>query len=478
MIESQPSVESPEHSLRLAPSIVRNRYHVIAIGSVRRDVVHYQAQDIPTGRPITLELLRDEFAGDPQFVAAVRGQAAKLARVMHRSRYLAEVYECDTTDAGDLFVALEHIEGLTLGETLDDGGVIDAATALQIASRVGEALETLHRHGIVHGELTPDSVVMVKDDDGNGDIEDIKLVGVELAAAHRTVIGLPLRRCGLSELAPEQAHGEPTEASDVYALGKLLQQLVNGRRKTDAMAPAAAAPPELLVVQTIITKALHPLPRERYSNISVMLNEIWSARAQLRPAELPSTSQRIPVRRRPSFSSICNRRALAYGVVIGAVAASLTVSDRIVSHVRDLRPRPELISAPGGVSPAPPRFDGDVDAGISSVGQRTSTTLDGPTAALDTSAPKPQLTSIQQSNALVAVHEPLTSAPPLRVHRHSKVNVRLATETTGRPDSSVGTINRLDRTADQPHGSARETDSEGNMGDGSAIIDWLLNGHR
>src|SRR5512132_2951454 len=92
----QSTVAAPERSLGLAGSILKGRYLVKALSSVRRDVVVYRAEDAHSGRPITLEVLRDELAGDAEFVTAVREQAWTLATSAHAHRGVARVYDCGT----------------------------------------------------------------------------------------------------------------------------------------------------------------------------------------------------------------------------------------------------------------------------------------------------------------------------------------------------------------------------------------------
>src|SRR4029453_11202517 len=136
----------------------------------------------------------------------------------------------------------------TLGEVLDAGGALAAPTGLRVAIRIGEALEALHYNGLVHGRLGPDSVGMV-----NGG-ERIRLVGTERAAASRTPIG---RRVAdpfpLSYPAPAQAErGEATEATDVYALGMMLRQLLTAGKGDQTAGGVAATPPLSPTIQRII----------------------------------------------------------------------------------------------------------------------------------------------------------------------------------------------------------------------------------
>lgn len=279
-----PLPELAERSLSLAGSTIKARYRLKAITAVHRDVVLYAAEELRYGRPVTLEVLRDEVAGHPEFVAAVRAQATTLAMSPHAYRGLPRVYECDVTESGALFIALEPVTGITLRELIDTRGPLDLHMALRIASQVGEALETLHHNRLVHGELGPDSVLVTTGS------ERVTLVGVELTAAYRTPIGCGRREeSPLRYLAPEQIeHGTATAASDQYAFGRLLEELLavsTASGTAGVEIPPAALPP---AIERIMATALAARPEQRYPSISVMMNDLWGAQAALLPEDRKS----------------------------------------------------------------------------------------------------------------------------------------------------------------------------------------------
>jgi serine/threonine-protein kinase len=257
-------------SLDLAGSIIKARYRVNAVAAVSRDIVVYAAEEIRFGRPIALKVLREDVAADADFVAAVREQASALAMAAHVDRGLPRVYECGTTDAGELFIALERTKGPALREVLDARGILSPAAALRIASQVGEALESLHHNRILHGQLGPDTVLLVRDGDGT---EHVSLTGVETTAAYRTPSGLK-RRDALATpyLAPEQVErGETTPASDQYALGMLLREMLTNGKDTELPAD----------IERIVATALDAEPARRYASISEMVNDMWIAQTAL-----------------------------------------------------------------------------------------------------------------------------------------------------------------------------------------------------
>jgi len=507
------SAARPERSLHLAGSIVKGRYRVNAIASVSRDAVVYAAEDIRYQRLIALKVLRDEFAADPAFVNAVRDQANTLALLSHAHRGVARVYECDAMDDGRLFVAVERTKGATLREVLDTRGPLFPSTALRIASWVGEALEALHHSKIVHGELGPDSVLIVPDAYGT---EHVTLVGVELTAAHRTPMGLRLHQAAPYR-APEQIErGETAESADVFALGMLLRELLTAASVWAS--GTTGAPPTLPPgTERIITTALEARPEDRYPDLSVMVNDIWGAQAALAQPELRvrPVKPRSPVaiRSRPSRFPLTLRIAgaiVAAGVI--AVIVWLASSDRIVSHFRarvtapapTVAPvEPSLISPPAPPLPTEPA---SVPASAATAAPDGTSTRPESQPVKDASpveerapvvvkpAPAPQpvkdCSPVEQRAPVVVkpapAPQPVKDASPVEERAlvvvkpaPAPVVVRperarapaTAPVVVDRPRSPVESRAPADRpaTANRPVTDAR---------DGSAIIDWLLENRR
>jgi serine/threonine protein kinase len=457
----RPPTAAPERSLGLGGSVIKGRYRIDAISSVSRDVVVYSAEDVRHDRPITLKVLRDEFTADAQFVAAVRGQAGTLAMFAHVLRGVARVYDCDVTDSGEVFVALERTEGTTVREVLDTCGALAPSTALRVAIRVGEALEALHHHQIVHGQLGPDSVLMVTDSDG---VERVKLLGVELTAAYRTPTGLGLR----DELppvyrAPEQIErGETTEASDVYALGMLLRELVTAARAGETTGALTARSPLPPAIERIIATALEVQPERRYPDISVMVNDMWGATTGLAESEPrarpmkpkpPADLHRRERRGRPHFTP----RTIAIVATAGIIAVAVWVAafDRIVSRL------------PGRVTPSSVTVV-PVEEDATSPGAPSSA------SATPEEAPPPESRAVEETSA---VEEPAAVvAKPL-------VAPVIVREPVAAPAAGRGSGAAVEsRTPPTPRTPAerppRRDRADTDVGDGSAAIDWLLQNRR
>ncbi len=413
---------------------LKGRYRVLAPGVASGEVVTYAAENIERQQPVALAVLRGDVASDAEFVAAVREQAYRLAKPVCHHRTLVRVYDTGTTDEGEPFVAVEPLVGRSLRELLDERGVFSAHDALRIAIQVGEGLETLHRSGIVHGELRPESVLIVKDEDGT---DAVKLVGVELTAARRTPVGLHRRdELVRAYLAPEQlAQAETTEASDVHGLGLLILELLTGERPGSKGHRAPAEIPA--AIARIVAKAIEPGQGRRYSSISLMVNDLWSAESQ--PSKAPArpgpsaVAPRRPSGRRRAPSDVGMAIALVAGLLLVGVTAWIARADRFARTTPS--PSPEAVVAASPVSPAqlstPPVTVPEV-------------TTPAPTA------PEPSLGESEVTRSV--------SPPPADERNRAMVGaVR-----TPRP------VVRL------PERAAKGDQPVADGGDGTAIIDWLL----
>jgi serine/threonine protein kinase len=441
------------------------------------------------------------------------------------------VYESGDTETGQLFVALEWVEGATLSEVLDAGGALAAPTALRVAIRVGEALEALHHNGLVHGRLGPDSVVMVKDG------ERIRLVGAELAAAYRTPVGRRVHDpFPLSYPAPEQVErGEATEKTDVYALGMLLRQLLTAAKGDQTAGAVAATPPLSSTIQRIIATALEPRPERRYPDISVMVNDIWGATAVLaepesrpRSVKARGNPRRRVRRRRPPFPLRITAAVVTAGIVAALVwVAGFDGFDRIVARFQSRVTPPAVTAvpidrdaAPASESPAPesvareqtstpePRavaptstvpFETPVITGkpappvYSRAGTDRSPSLLERRAVTDGSTPFPEPRAITERPATQPEPRTVTEKPaPER--RAPTVARPAATPTTVRPAPAVSGAQPRPAIEGRPtvespapapverrapaERPAQAERSGTEPGDGSAVIDWLLKDRR
>jgi serine/threonine-protein kinase len=247
----------------------------------------YRAWDTRLDREVALKLLRGRENGDDARASTVIHEGRLLARVRHPN--VVTVYGAERID-GQVGVWMEFIHGKTLEQELREGGPFDIDRVIGIGIDLADALTTVHRAGLIHGDVKTHNVMC--DSDGRTVLTDFG-AGFELeetiVAELREVAGTPV--C----LAPELFAREPaTPASDVYSLGVLLYHLVTatypvrGGSIKEIRAAHAAGVRALLATERpdlpaafvrIVDRALDPNPENRYSSPADLRTELASLRA-------------------------------------------------------------------------------------------------------------------------------------------------------------------------------------------------------
>ncbi|HEY6678020.1 MAG TPA: protein kinase [Actinomycetota bacterium] len=217
-----------------ADVLLGDRYRLVRmIGSGGMGTV-WEAEDETLGRPVAVKVLSESLAAGEHAVRRFEREAQAAARLS--GPYIAAVYDFGRSD-GRPYIVMELVPGETLADRLAREGPLPPLEASRIATRVAEALEEAHRAGIVHRDVKPGNVMLTP-------AGDVKVMDFGIAAAawaeRVTTSGLVLGTP--SYLAPEQAKSEKTTpASDVYALGAMLYEMVAGRPPFVAESPVALA---------------------------------------------------------------------------------------------------------------------------------------------------------------------------------------------------------------------------------------------
>jgi serine/threonine-protein kinase len=175
-------------------------------------------------------------------------------------------------------VVTEYVEGTTLATRIGRGRHLEEAEALHLASRLCDAVDYLHRSGIVHYDLKPGNVIVC----GDGSIRLIDFGMAHELARHRFAFAGPAPAVVTAQYAaPEQIRrrrGLPSV--DIYAIGAILYEMLTGhppfegddpfviastRQIGDPRAPRALAPAISIQAEEIVLRALRRKPAERYA---------------------------------------------------------------------------------------------------------------------------------------------------------------------------------------------------------------------
>ena len=305
--------------------------------------VTYRARDTVLERPVALKVLRLEYAADPEFSARFDREARLGASISHPN--IVDLFDVgqhrDTS-----FIALEYVPGRTLKHVIVQSGPIDPAQAVEIAQQILRGLGAIHAAGIIHRDIKPQNVLVRAD--GTVQITDFGI-------AQRRADETPTRSSQIwgtaAYMSPEQARGERLSmASDLYAVGVVLYELLTGRlpfEQEDAVATMIAhveqAPPPPRwrapdrnippALEAVVMRVLAKDPAARYANASGMIHALDMSLAT--PGVLPTTGPSVmSVSPRPMRQRDKERRWLRPVLLAGLGLA--TVSGSVMWALTDV----------------------------------------------------------------------------------------------------------------------------------------------
>jgi eukaryotic-like serine/threonine-protein kinase len=214
------------------PSSVVSHYRLLnPLGSGGMGVV-YRAEDTALGRTVALKFLSTQIVQDPKRVERFRDEARTASALNHPN--ICTIYEVGEQE-GEMFIAMEYVEGRPLSEFLRDGGMA-VETLLRYGRQISGALEHAHERGIVHRDLKPANIVVTPN--GNAKILDFGLAKRDdpEQLQRKTTQGVATETSAgltgtLPYMSPEQLEGRETgPRSDIWSLGVMLYEMASGSR--------------------------------------------------------------------------------------------------------------------------------------------------------------------------------------------------------------------------------------------------------
>jgi tetratricopeptide (TPR) repeat protein len=302
-------------SVRALPAVAG--YEVLDVLGEGGMGVVYKARHERLRRLVALKMLRAGPQASPRALARFQTEAEVVARLQHPN--IVPIYEVGDHE-GQPFFALEFIAGGTLTARVN-GTPQPAREAADTVAVLARAIHYAHQRGVIHRDLKPANVLLTED--GVPRITDFGLAkypeGPDGNTRTGDVLGTP------SYMAPEQAAGKVQQigpATDVYALGAILYELLTGRPPFKAESPTdtllqvlrdAPVPPSRLRAQTprdletICLKCLEKEPARRYASaveLSEDLARFLGGRA-IRARRSPWWEKAIKwARRRPAAAAL------------------------------------------------------------------------------------------------------------------------------------------------------------------------------
>jgi len=185
--------------------------------------VIYKAVDTALGRTVAIKVLRPSLTTDPTFLTRFRNEARSVANLSHPN--IVTVHDVGA-DGPTNYIVMELVEGTDLKRIIREKGALPVELTLNIALQICAGAGFAHRAGLVHADIKPQNILLTQKE-----VAKITDFGIAQAITDtqpqqraQVVWGSP------HYFAPEQARGErPTPASDVYAIGIVLFEMLTGR---------------------------------------------------------------------------------------------------------------------------------------------------------------------------------------------------------------------------------------------------------
>ena len=261
--------------------LVDGRYEILeAIGTGGMAVV-YKAKCHRLNRLVAIKILKDDYYQDEEFRRRFHAESQAVAMLSHPN--IVSVYDVSSSDEAD-YIIMELIDGITLKQYMEKKGVLNWKETLHFAMQIAKALEHAHGRGIVHRDIKPHNVMVLKN--GSVKVADFGIAQVTSNACTMTKEALG----SVHYISPEQAKGGRVDnRSDLYSLGVVMYEMITGRVPYDGDNPVgiaiqhinggAAAPTELNPgvprgLEQIIQKAMAHMPRNRYLTATAMLYDM------------------------------------------------------------------------------------------------------------------------------------------------------------------------------------------------------------
>lgn len=181
----------------------------------------YEALDLQLHRQVAIKVLAAHLNGDTVFREKFLTEARVAAALNHPN--LVNIYD-QGQDGENTYLVLELVTGTTLRHVLDDFKTIDSIRAIELMEAVLEGLDAAHRSGIIHRDIKPENVLL--SNEGRIKLSDF---GLARTVGNRTEAKDVLGTVGY--MAPELVTGgTATKATDVYACGIMLYEMLTGER--------------------------------------------------------------------------------------------------------------------------------------------------------------------------------------------------------------------------------------------------------
>jgi serine/threonine-protein kinase len=249
----------------------------------------FRATDLKTGQTVAIKVPHPEMESDPLFYDRFKREE-DIGRKLDHPGVMKVLKAAEGEERDHVYIVMEWVPGRLLRNVLSEEPKLPPERAAHITQEILEALDYIHRHGVVHRDLKPENIMVAP-----GDLDEanskpfrdkIKLIDFGLAGqegARRLTFAKLTQVMGTpAYISPEQVKGRRGDArSDIYSVGVMLYEMLTGKTPFDGPNPFAVMNDRLLnnpipprehdptispQLQEIIYRAIERDPRNRYPN--------------------------------------------------------------------------------------------------------------------------------------------------------------------------------------------------------------------
>ena len=357
-----------------AGTLLAHRFKIIRFIALGGMGELYEAEDLELHESLAIKTLRPEILRQARAIERFKREVHLARKVTHPN--VCRVFDLfrDRPEGKEeiVFVTMEFLKGETLADRLRRCGRMRTEESLPLIRQMASALGAAHEAGIVHRDFKPGNVMLVDDSSGsravvtdfglafrepNSPSYSVKDASWEPASMGGALYGT------LAYMAPEQIEGHaPTSASDLYALGLVIYEMVIGVRPFGGDTPMAAAVKRLIEPPpppTVLDPALDPVweqtilrclardPSRRFASAQEVIDALGGA---AQPQARPGTQDR----RRTGFlqSLRAGHRSIWITGLAAIAIAVIVVGHRYNPHRGDVSPRSPLAGGSVSLRPA------------------------------------------------------------------------------------------------------------------------------
>lgn len=236
-VEGDTRKKAAPRSSASEPKLLAGRFRLTRMIASGGMGMVFLARQTSIDRDVAIKILNPDKAGDPDARDRFRVEAAAVSRL--KSPHTVTVFDFGEDEQGNMFLAMEFLEGRPLSTYLKENGPVDPRLVAEIADQVLDSLSEAHAAGILHRDLKPENIFVM-----DRSIREVFVKVLDFGVAK--IIGGPTHAGTMagkvfgtpSYMSPEQLMGKSLDArTDLYSLGVVMYELLTGKLPINGKTP-------------------------------------------------------------------------------------------------------------------------------------------------------------------------------------------------------------------------------------------------